>query len=70
MQRALQTIFLGSLKTVQFMDPLSLLRCPAVRANETEQSMATNRFSKSCELLLCSESILGFIESEVVGMGS
>ena len=28
------------------MDPHSLLRCPAVRANEAEQNKATNRFSK------------------------
>ena len=28
------------------MDPHSLLRCPAVRANEAEQNKATNRFPK------------------------
>ena len=28
------------------MDPHSLLRCPAVRANEAEQNEATNRFPK------------------------
>ena len=46
MQRALQTIFLGSLKTAEFMDPHSLLRCPAVRANEAKQNKATNHFPK------------------------
>ena len=46
MQRALQTIFLGSSKTAQFTDPHSLLRCPAVRASEAGQNKPTNRFSK------------------------
>ena len=55
---------------LKFMDPRSLLRCPAVRANEAEQNKASNRFFKSCEPLLCSESILGFIESDVIGVGS
>ena len=52
------------------MDPPSLLHCLSARANETEQNKAADRFSKSCEPLLCSESILGFLESDAVGVGS
>ena len=48
----------------------SLQPCRAAGANQTLQNEATNGFSKSCEPLIGSESILGFVESGFAGMGS
>ena len=61
---------LESSKTMQIMDPCLLRPCLAARANHTEQNEATDRFSKSCEPLIGSESILGFVECGFAGMGS
>ena len=55
---------------MRIMDSRSLRPCLAARANQTEQNEATDRFSKSCEPLIGSESILGFVESGFVGLGS
>ena len=63
-------IFLDSFKTMRIMDPRSLRPCPAARANQTEQNEATDGFSKSCEPLIGSGSILGFVECGLAGMGS
>ena len=62
--------FLDSFKTMRIMDPRSLRPCPAARANQTEQNEATDGFSKSCEPLIGSGSILGFVECGLAGMGS
>ena len=55
---------------MRIMDPRSLRPCLAARADQTEQNEATDGFSKSCEPLIGSESILGSAESGFAGMGS
>ena len=55
---------------MRIMDPRSLRPRLAARANQTEQNEATDHFPKSCEPLIGSESILGFVESGFAGMGS
>ena len=55
---------------MRIMDPRSLRPCLAARANQTEQNEATDGFSKSCEPPIGSESILGFVECGLAGMGS
>ena len=62
--------FLDSFKTMRIMDPRSLRPRLAARASQTEQNEATDHFSKSCEPLIGSESILGFVECGFAGMGS
>ena len=62
--------FLDSSKTMRIIDPRSLRPRFAARANQTEQNEATDHFSKSCEPLIGSESILGFVECGFAGMGS
>ena len=48
----------------------SLRPCRAAGANQSVQNEATDGFTKSCEPLIGSESILGFVECGFAGMGS
>ena len=63
-------LFLDSLKTMWIPVKCSLRPCRAAGANQTVENEATNGFSKSCEPLIGSESILGFVECGIAGMGS
>ena len=62
--------FLDNLKTMQIIVKYPLRPCRAAGANQTVENEATNGFSKSCEPLIGSESILGFVECGFAGMGS
>ena len=62
--------FLDNLKTMRIIVKYSLQPYRAAGANQTLQNEATNGFSKSCEPLIGSESILGFVECGFAWMGS